>query len=223
MTMIPLGSLSSLAAISSSLLAIYSSLAYGIILPAKRQFTKPPGFSLHTSGTGVKASNLDLGNTSSQSLTVSNFRDALVSTLSAFVFLCTVPDSCGLVHSQCYYWRTRYEDNQFGVGMCHLTLVADATVQLDTGSVDFWVYIPDTPLKLTNKTTIRITERYGIGSASGILSFAELQLGQYTVPNQGKRLTFTASLWHALTSVVRQHSLTWMWYVLDSNELGISF
>lgn len=58
-------------------------------------------------------------------------------------------------------------------------------MQLDTGSADLWVYLPKTPPKLTNKTSIRVTELYGIGSASGSLAFAELKLGQYTVPYQG--------------------------------------
>lgn len=90
--MIPVTSLSSLTAISSSLLAIYSSLAYGTVLPAKRQLTKPPGFSLHTSGTGVKSSNLDSANASSQSVTVANLQDSIVSVFLAFLILCVVSD-----------------------------------------------------------------------------------------------------------------------------------
>lgn len=80
--MIPVSSISSLAAISSSLLAIYTSLAYATVLPAKRQLLDDsPGFTLHSFGTGVRASNIGPGtaNASAASVTVANLQDAIVS------------------------------------------------------------------------------------------------------------------------------------------------
>ena len=68
-------------------------------------------------------------------------------------------------------------------------ITTEVTVQLDTGSADFCVYIPQTPPKLTNKTSVRVTESYGAGAASGYLSFTELKLGKYTVPNQGAQFS----------------------------------
>ena len=79
--MTPMISLSSLTAVSASLLAVYSSLAYATVLPAKRQLLTPPGFSLHTSGTGVRTANINHAgvNGSTPSVTVENLQDAIVS------------------------------------------------------------------------------------------------------------------------------------------------
>nr|VWO98982.1 Mannitol 1-phosphate dehydrogenase [Ganoderma boninense] len=58
------------------------------------------------------------------------------------------------------------------------------TVQLDTGSTDLWVDGRGRNIKFTNTTNILVNEKYGVGSASGNLSFAGVQLGDFYVPSQ---------------------------------------
>ena len=60
------------------------------------------------------------------------------------------------------------------------------TVQLDTGSTDFWVFPNGTSLQTTNTTNLNNSLTYGTGTVSGVLEFAEVQLGSYTVPSQGE-------------------------------------
>ncbi|KAI0792121.1 aspartic peptidase domain-containing protein [Abortiporus biennis] len=58
------------------------------------------------------------------------------------------------------------------------------TVNLDTGSVDLWVYPNATKLKNVNSTTARASINYALGFASGQVAFAEVQLGSYRIPQQ---------------------------------------
>ena len=65
------------------------------------------------------------------------------------------------------------------------------TVQLDTGSTDLWVDGRGRNIKATNTTGIPGNESYGRGGASGVISFAELKVGEYTVSSQGPFLNST--------------------------------
>ncbi|GJE94319.1 acid protease [Phanerochaete sordida] len=58
------------------------------------------------------------------------------------------------------------------------------TVQLDTGSSDLWVYAPDQDIKISNDSQLTANITYGTGSVSGPIQFAELKVGEYTVPSQ---------------------------------------
>lgn len=57
------------------------------------------------------------------------------------------------------------------------------TVQLDSGSSDLWVNT-DKPLKIVNDSGIVAQISYGVGFVEGPIQFAELQLGEYTIPSQ---------------------------------------
>ncbi|KAH9935100.1 acid protease [Epithele typhae] len=57
-------------------------------------------------------------------------------------------------------------------------------VQLDTGSSDLWLNTTGRNLQFTNTTDLNITEGYGMGSVSGWLSFADMTIGDFSVPNQ---------------------------------------
>lgn len=61
----------------------------------------------------------------------------------------------------------------------------DFTVILDSGSSDLWVYAPNTTLKTTNSSGVSTNITYGKGFVAGEIQFAELKVGEYTVPSQG--------------------------------------
>lgn len=69
----------------------------------------------------------------------------------------------------------------------------DFSVQLDTGSSDLWVYAPDADIKVTNDSHLTTNITYGIGSVSGPIQFAELIVGEFTIPSQGRCLHVTLS------------------------------
>lgn len=56
-------------------------------------------------------------------------------------------------------------------------------VQVDSGSSDLWIYTDDPP-QIKNQTDVFVKEKYGIGSVQGTIAFAELQFGEFIVPNQ---------------------------------------
>ncbi|KAH9912981.1 aspartic peptidase domain-containing protein [Epithele typhae] len=67
----------------------------------------------------------------------------------------------------------------------NITLGGEAfIVQLDTGSSDLWLNTTGRNVQFTNTTDLNITESYGKGSASGWLSFADMTIGDFSVPNQ---------------------------------------
>lgn len=57
---------------------------------------------------------------------------------------------------------------------------------MDTGSSDLWVRTTQ-PLKLTNNSGLFGNLMYGSGTdqLSGPIQFAELKIGEYTIPSQG--------------------------------------
>ncbi|KAI0954133.1 hypothetical protein AcW1_006619 [Taiwanofungus camphoratus] len=59
-------------------------------------------------------------------------------------------------------------------------------IQLDTGSSDLWVQLPQGSgqIELTNITNITATNTYGIGAVAGPIAFANASLGPHFVPNQ---------------------------------------
>lgn len=57
-------------------------------------------------------------------------------------------------------------------------------MQLDSGSTDLWVKSP-VPLKIVNDSGLATGIRYGVGTVSGPIQFAELKIGEYTIPSQG--------------------------------------
>ena len=59
-------------------------------------------------------------------------------------------------------------------------------VQLDSASTDLWVFPNGTNIQTTNTTTLRDELSYGTGTVSGVLQFAEVQLGSYNIPSQGQ-------------------------------------
>ncbi|KAI8993831.1 aspartic peptidase domain-containing protein [Trametes punicea] len=58
------------------------------------------------------------------------------------------------------------------------------TVQLDTGSSDLWVNIGNRELNLRGTSSLQTNITFGIGSVQGNISFADLQLGDFTIENQ---------------------------------------
>lgn len=58
-------------------------------------------------------------------------------------------------------------------------------MQVDSGSSDLWIYTDDPP-EIKNQTDVFVKEKYGIGSVQGTIAFAELQFGEFIVPNQGE-------------------------------------
>ena len=62
---------------------------------------------------------------------------------------------------------------------------SEFTVQLDTGSTDLWVDGRGRNIKATNTTGIPGNVSYAGGEVSGVISFAELKVGEYTVSSQG--------------------------------------
>ena len=62
----------------------------------------------------------------------------------------------------------------------------DFTVNLDTGSTDLWVNTTGRTIQLTNTTDLEVTIEYGKGSVAGNIDCAELMIGDFTIPSQGK-------------------------------------
>lgn len=63
----------------------------------------------------------------------------------------------------------------------------DLTLNLDTGSCDLVVIRQGRDINLTNSTNVQAFEQFGVGEAIGNISFADLQLGDFTIQNQGRR------------------------------------
>ncbi|PCH36226.1 acid protease [Wolfiporia cocos MD-104 SS10] len=57
-------------------------------------------------------------------------------------------------------------------------------IQLDTGSSDLWVNLPNDQIEITNITNITAQETYGIGAVTGPIAFANVSLGPHFVPDQ---------------------------------------
>ena len=60
------------------------------------------------------------------------------------------------------------------------------TVQLDTGSSDLWIYAPGNSIKVLNDSHLSANLTYGTGSVDGPIQFAEVKIGEYTIPSQGE-------------------------------------
>lgn len=67
------------------------------------------------------------------------------------------------------------------------------TVVLDSGSTDLWVKSP-VPLKITNDSGLATAVLYGEGGIAGPIQFAELKIGEYTIPSQGTHFATTFTL-----------------------------
>lgn len=81
---------------------------------------------------------------------------------------------------------------------------------LDTGSSDLWIFPNSTSINLTNHTTLSADDTYGDGtSISGVIDFAEVKFGSYTVPSQGASDTI-------LICVLRLHCNTQIQPSIDS-------
>lgn len=75
------------------------------------------------------------------------------------------------------------------------------SVTIDTGSSDLWVLKPGTNATTTNTTDVDVDVNYGDGSGfSGVVAFANLSIGQFTVPSQGE--------WHSGLPLMRTHVTT---------------
>ena len=61
----------------------------------------------------------------------------------------------------------------------------DFVVLLDTGSTDLWVDTSGRNVKFTNTTDLVTGVVFGSGQVSGNITFAEVKLGEYTIPSQG--------------------------------------
>ena len=64
--------------------------------------------------------------------------------------------------------------------------VTEFKVQIDTGSTDLWVNPSAQKIQTTQKTDVVVSEVYGKGNVTGNVAFAQLEVGGFTVPNQGK-------------------------------------
>ena len=64
-------------------------------------------------------------------------------------------------------------------------LGVDFTVLLDTGSTDLWVHTQGKDVKFTNTTDLEADIMYGIGGIEGKIQFTEVQIGDFTIKNQG--------------------------------------
>ncbi|KAH9935099.1 acid protease [Epithele typhae] len=67
----------------------------------------------------------------------------------------------------------------------NITLGGEAfVVQLDTGSSDLWLNTTGRNVQFTNTTDLNVTEGYAKGGVSGWLSFADMTIGDFSVPGQ---------------------------------------
>ncbi|GJE94322.1 acid protease [Phanerochaete sordida] len=57
-------------------------------------------------------------------------------------------------------------------------------VSLDTGSSDLWVYAPEGGIKVSNDSHMSTNITYLKGSVVGEIQFAELKIGEHTIPSQ---------------------------------------
>ncbi|KAI0356203.1 acid protease [Trametes cingulata] len=68
--------------------------------------------------------------------------------------------------------------------MAHPVAAAEFIVLLDTGSSDLYLNTTGRNVRYTNTTDVVAVEKYGKGSATGNIAFAELRLGPYVIPSQ---------------------------------------
>ena len=60
---------------------------------------------------------------------------------------------------------------------------------MDTGSSDLWVLPGSSQIQLAGSANVFVEESYGKGIAYGMIEYAELQLGGFTVAKQGELFT----------------------------------
>ncbi|GJE99241.1 acid protease [Phanerochaete sordida] len=58
------------------------------------------------------------------------------------------------------------------------------SVTLDTGSSDLYIYAPEGGIQITNDSHLEANITYVKGSVAGTVQFAELKIGEYTIPSQ---------------------------------------
>lgn len=84
-------------------------------------------------------------------------------------------------------WWSRCVSTQTVFAYCIHARDTEVLIQLDTGSSDLWVSPETSDIEFTNSTDLQADEAYGIGHISGSVQFANVQLGNHIVPNQGTR------------------------------------
>lgn len=75
---------------------------------------------------------------------------------------------------------------RYFLSLLSIVALLDFTVQLDSGSSDLWILPGSASLKLTNDSGLYTDIFYGEGAVGGNIQFAELKLGEYTIPSQGQ-------------------------------------